>query len=637
MIESSLSAPGWRRVFPLAVALGVLAPLSAQTGSQASGVAEPPTALQPFVTTATRTPADPQTVGSAVTAISADELAAAQLSSVADALALATGAPLFQSGAAGATTSLFLRGANSNQTLFLVDGIRLNDANTDYQAFLGGATVGAGDRLEVARGPQSTLYGAEAIGGVVSLTTARGQGMPRSQVGAEAGSYGTISGSAATQGAHGADAWNFSAQAGHTDNARPDNRFDSRNAALRLDHAVSPAVDVGGTVRWYNGVLGSPGDRFTNDPNDHESESNLLATAFVDAKPGTGWRVHAILGGQDRRYIADTPAPNPPYDSPSATNIVTNRRGVLDVQTTYTGFERNRITAGATGETDQTRSTGFGKIDQHEQTLAVFAQDEFSPADDVYLTAGLRNDHFDTFGNATTGRATAAWLLIPRTVKLRASYGTGFRAPSFLDLYGRDAYYIGNPRLTPEHERGVDAGIDYYLPGARGSLSATWFQSDFRNLIEYDFSAFPSTEVNVGRARTQGVELAARADLPGAVAATVSYTYLDAKSLDATGRQRLLRRPLNEVSADLHRAFGGGITAGVGVQYVGRRADVDAQTYATVTDGGYSILRLYAAWQVTARLTLKARVENALDRKYEPVNGYPALGAAAYGGVEWTF
>ena len=171
--------------------------------------------------------------------------------------------------------------------------------------------------------------------------------------------------------------------------------------------------------------------------------------------------------------------------------VVKNRRGVFDWQNTFTGLERHRITAGLTAEANHTRNTGFGDINKKQTLFAVFAQDEFTPVEDLYLTAGVRNDDYDTFGHATTGRVTAAWLVANRSLKFRASGSTAFRSPSFLDLYGQSAFYVGNPNLRPEEARGWDAGVDYYLPAKRGTLSATWFETDYDDLIAFDFSASP--------------------------------------------------------------------------------------------------------------------------------------------------
>ncbi len=592
--------------------------------------AEPgaPTPLDPFVTTSTRTPVRRETIGAVVETFSGEELARRQISSLAAALAGGTGTPLFASGARGAITSLFLRGANSSQTLFLVDGLRINDPNTDYAVLLGGACVSACDRLEVAHGPQSTLYGGEAVGGVIVLQSQRGEGAASGRLAVEAGSFGTVQGAISGQGARGANAWNFSLQGGHTDNDRPNNDFDSANLTLRLDRTVSDRIAVGTTLRWFHGDYGSPGTRFTNDPDNREREDNLLATAFADLKPGAAWTGRFVLGGQDRHYTAESPRAG----RSTEVTVVRNRRAVFDAQTSFAGFERHRLTGGLLAEANHTRNTGFGNINAKQALWAVFAQDEWAPRDDLYFTAGLRSDDFDTFGRATTGRATLAWLVHP-SLKFRASFGTAFRSPSFLDLYGRSAFYNGNPALHAERARGWDAGADFYLPNRRGVLSASWFDTGFRDLIA-STPNFRSVE-NIERARTRGLELSAQVILPGAVEARTSFTYLEAENL-TTGR-RLLRRPRQSASLDLLRTWSHGLTTGAGVAVVARRRDVDARTFVQIDAEDYSVVRLHASWAISPRLALKTRLENLLNESYEDVNGYPALGFGAFGGVEWKF
>ena len=588
-----------------------------------------PDQLEPFVTTGTRTPAAPGTLGSVVDQITAADLARRQQTSLKDALGGNSGTPLFASGANGALASLFMRGANSNQTLFLVDGIRLNDPNTDYQVFLGGACITACDSLEIAHGPQSTLYGGEAVGGVISLRAQRGAGAPSARVSVEAGSFGTVQGLIAAQGSVGATSYNFGAAGGHTDNDRANNAFDSATTTLRLDRTINERVSIGGTARWFHGVYGDPGDRYTNDPDNTTREENVLVTAFTDVKFADAWTAHAVLGGQDRRFVAESPR----VGRATAFTVVKNRRAVLDAQTTYTGIERNKVTAGFTAEGNHTRNTGFGDINKKQGLLAVFAQDEYSPLDTVYLTGGLRSDDFDTFGRATTGRATAAWLIAQRSLKLRSSYGTAFRSPSFLDLYGQSAFYVGNPNLRPEKARGWDAGADYYLPAQRGTLSATWFETDYTDLIA-STANFRSVE-NIQKARTRGAELSAKTTLPGAVEIRASFTYLEA--LNQTSNTRLLRRPRQSGSIDAWHDFGGGISAGAGATFAAHRRDVNARTFAQIDQEDYTVTRVYAAWQLNKRLAVKVRLENLLDENYEEVNGYPALGFGAFGGIEWKF
>ncbi len=599
--------------------------------------AEPVLRLEPVVTTATRTPATFAQLGSTVTVVSSAELERRQINSLAGALGLVPGAAIAQSGQRGAITSVFFRGAESDQTLFLVDGIRISDPNTEYFGFLGGSASCACDSLEVAHGPQSTLYGGEAIGGVIALRSGRGQGAPSGRAALELGSFGTIQGAVFAQGEDGPWAYSASLAGGHTDNDRPDNAFDSATLATRLDRAVNERVALGATLRGFEAEYESPGAARgfgSNDPNATEQEHNWLGTVFADLTPSEDWTARLTLGGQQRRLLARNP-PNPPAVGATSKTEVTNRRVVLDGQATYSGLERHRVTGGFTVEANHTRNTGFGDIDEKQGLWALFIQDEWQPVEPLSFTAGLRHEHYDTFGEETTGRATAAWTVRPESIKLRASYGTGFRAPSFLDLYGQNPFYVGNPDLDPERSRGWDAGIDYTLPRGKGVLSATWFDNRLRDLITGDFAVFPSTVVNVERARTYGMEFGARLEPVAGTRLTLAYTWLEAEN--QSQGLRLLRRPRHTVNADAWHDFGGGVSAGAGAQWVIDREDIDAATFARVDQEDYLVTRLYVAWEIDARWTLKARVENALDERYEQVNGYPQPGRGVYGGAEWRW
>jgi vitamin B12 transporter len=585
--------------------------------------------LDPFVVVATRTPADVRTLGTAVDLITAADLAREQITTPAAALGAVPGVPAFANGGLGSDMSVFTRGSDSDQTLFLVDGIRINDANTDYAVYLGGARLGSTDSIEIARGPQSTLYGSEAVGGVISIQSQKGMGDPSGDITVEAGSFDTIDGSVDAQGARDQWAWSFSASGAHTANDRPNNDFDSGNVVLRIDRDLSGGADVGATLRGFEGRYGDPGDIYTNDPYAHETESNWLGTVFADLRPSPDWTAHLTVGGQDRRYVSFDEEPGVFTE----TTVVQNRRGVLDGQATYTGIVEQRITAGVNAEEESTQDDGYGDIDQRQTFIAAFAEDEWHPIAPLYLTGGLRYDDFDTFGSSVTGRATAAWLSPDRSLKVRASYGTGFNSPSFLELYGVATGYVGNPGLQPERSRGGDAGIDWYLPRHAGTLSVTWFRNDYRDLIVYNFNVYPGTTENLGHARTDGVELEAKLGLVAGIELHASYTYLEAD--DLTDATRLLRRPRDSGSVDLWRDFGRGWSAGAGIQVIAGREDVDAQTFLTVNDPDYAVARLYAEWRASRRLVFKARIENLFDTKYQPVNGYPALGFGAFGDVEW--
>jgi len=560
--------------------------LAALAGSTALRAQDAASQLDPVVVVATRTPEEASNLGTAVDQISAAELDRQQLTSFAAALGGVPGAPIFANGAPGSDVSLFLRGTDSDQTLFLVDGIRLNDANTDYQVFLGGARPGVTDSIEIARGPQSTLYGSEAVGGVVSIQAQKGSGAPTGDLTLEAGSFSTFGGALDGQGSEQGWSWTVSASGSQTQNQRQNNAFDGANLVLRLDRDVSAAVAVGATIRGFQNRYDDPSDIYTNDLYAYEKESNWLGTIFADLKLAPDWSAHVTVGGQDRRYVSFDELPG----VFSETTTVVNRRGDVDAQVTYDSHGAQRITAGFSAESETTQDDGYGDVDQRQTFVGVFAEDEWHPIASTYLTGGVRYDDFDTFGSSVTGRVTAAWLTPDRSIKLRASYGTGFNAPSFLELYGTSVGYQGNPNLVPERSAGGDAGVDWYLPGKKGVVSLSWFRNDIHDLIEYDFSVYPGTTANVDRARTQGIELEAKLEIAAGLQLHAAYTYLDAQ--DLTEETRLLRRPRNSGSLDLWKDFGGGFSAGGGLVAVAGTQDVDDLTYVTVHDPDYAVARI---------------------------------------------
>lgn len=602
-----------------------LAAVAALAPGRARAQSEETVALAPVVSDATLLPEPASDVGSAVADVSGGDIARLQTQSLAYLLGTLADVPVFATGQAGAASSVFLRGSDSDQTLFLVDGVRFNDANTDYGVFLGEWRATPADRIEVVYGPQSTLYGAEAVGGVISLTLARGTGAPTANVAVDGGSFGTVEGSLAAQGASGQWAYDVAAAGGHTDNARPNNAWNSGNAALRLDAAITPNLSVGATVRGLDSRYGDPGDIYTNSLTDYEAEQDVLATLYAEAHLSDNFTAKLTVGGLDRQLDASS------FGTGSET---LNRRGVATGQLTCRLTASDQLVVGGDLEDERTSDDSFGVIDHGQRLLAIFAEDQFEPVQDVYVTGGLRRDDYDTFGAADTGRATLAWLGEGREIKLRASYGTGFDSPSFLELYSTSPEFAGNPALRPEWSRGWDVGFDAYLPQNQ-TLSFTWFRTNYTNLIDTDFSVNPATSVNIDQARSDGVEVALQAPWGGAIQSRISYTYL--RAFDLATDTPLLRRPRQMLSADFWLDAGRGWTVGVDGNYVGQRADIDAFTYEDITDPGYTVFREYMAWQATSRLKLSFRVENALDAVYQPVNGYPALGRGYFGGADWRF
>ena len=594
------------------------------------------TRLKEIVVTATRAPTPIGSLGSSADVFRAEELARRQLGSLREALQLAPGGTVVVNGAPGGIASLFLRGVSSSQTLLLVDGIRVNDANASYGSFLGGADLAGTGRVEVVRGPQSTLYGGAAIGGVVALDAGRGEGRARGVAEAEGGSFGSWRGRAWAEGGRDRFGWSAAFTANGADNERRPNGWDQRTQLVRLDQRRSDALAVGATFRGLQQRLTSPGDlRSTNTtPDGTTTYENNLGTLFVEARPAARWRSRLTAGAQEQ-FTKGTGRFN---GGPEVTFTLTNTRRVLDWQNTITLASDARAVLGVNREWSTATSSG---VAQDERLLGLYAEAEVTPFRALTLTAGVRDDDYNSFSHAVTYRVTGA-LRVQRTgTKLRASIGTGFMPPS-LDARFGSAFQRPNPAIRPERSRGWDAGLDQGLQGGHGSVSATYFRNSLRDLIGFQGGDFPELgmSVNIDRARTSGVELSGRISA-GPADARVAYTLLSAWSLSESdpALTRLIRRPRHSLSGDLLLAPTRRSSLGAGLLVVAGREDTDFNSFPAtrVNPGDYAVARLYGSYDLTARVTLRARAENLFDRRYEPVYGFPALGRSVSGSAAVRF
>jgi vitamin B12 transporter len=222
-----------------------------------------------------------------------------------------------------------------------------------------------------------------------------------------------------------------------------------------------------------------------------------------------------------------------------------------------------------------------------------------------------------------------------KNTKLRATYGTGFNSPTPEDRSGMLPYQLPNPDVRPEKSRGWDAGIDETMLDSRLTLSATYFENRFRDLLEYEIAdpvTYAGEVVNVDRATTRGIELSANARLCSVATARIGYTYLDAK--DDVSDIRLIRRPRHALDGGIDTQITKQWTVGAGAHLVADRID---GAYGPTPLGGYTTFRVYSSYALRPDLILKVRAENVLNRSYQEVAGYPALSRGFYGSVEWRF
>jgi vitamin B12 transporter len=580
--------------------------------------------LDTLVISATRTPQEASSLLASVSAPSLSSLEDAQVRNLSGALDTLPGVSVATSGGAGGPASLFMRGASSHQVLFFVDGVRMNDRSTAYFNFLGGADLAGLDRLEVLRGPQSTLYGSSAMGGVILMESRRGRGETAGSLSANVGSFGTYGGSALVHGTSGAIDFAGSLTRWMTQNDRPQNDFDQWSGSARLEAKVTETLRVGTTLRAQRGDYQEPGSRFFAFPGRVESD-NALATAFAEWITDDEDVVTRLTYGRHERDYS--------FADSFGTSDSHNRRDVVDWQTAWKASPALELVGGVNAEWSRYTISGWRTTDR---VLAGYLSATTHVAEKFILNAGVRHDDYHSAGAATTGRAGAAWLLSEKRTKLRVTMGTGFTAPGSDDRFGVPQWgQLGNPGLRPEKSTGWDAGIDQTFADERLTTSATYFENRFRDLFDYDFNptTFAGQVVNRDRATTRGVELSAQARLHERVQLRGSYTWLDA--FDRDTHARLIRRPRHVADLDARVQAARGILVGLGAHLVANRLDNTPTGTARIED--YTTLRAYVSCAVREDVTLRLRIENALDRQYDEVAGYAALPRAVHGSVEWRF
>jgi vitamin B12 transporter len=578
--------------------------------------------LKDLVVVATRFPAPVLTSGSSADLLRTEELQRRHIESLREALQLVGGGAVFLTGGPGGTASLFLRGASSTQTLFLLDGIRVNDGDASSATWLGGTDLGGQGTVEIARGPQSTLYGGAAIGGVVALAVRKGSGPLRGTGEIGGGSFGSWTGRAGIAGGLGRAGVVAAFAATRTDNERRPNDWDQRTQTVRLDYPVARRISLGATFRGIQSEYTDPGDLRTinTTPVSTARFRFHLGTLWLDLQPSRAWtsRLLAGVGGQATRFLSRF------NGSPESEFLLEHRRQVIDWQNTVTLGGRVVLVGGINREWSRAIS---GADSLRQRLFGAYGQAQVSPVRSLHLTGGARLDDYNTFGNALTYRITAAWQLRPRVV-LRGSAGSGFMPPPLAARFG-GTFQAPNPEIRPERSRGWDLGVVGDL-GKGSTVAATWFRNDLRDLLGFETAPFPEKgrSVNIDKARTSGVEIAGRL-IAGPVDARLAYTLLSARSLSATDSSlaRLIRRPRHTVNGDVVIAIGSSVAVGAGLLGIADREDDDFNAFPSVRvdPGDYLVARLHASWALGA-LILRGAVENLFNRGYEPVYGYPGLG-----------
>jgi vitamin B12 transporter len=618
---------------------------AAPAAAQSNGALEQAQASDAEVTvTAGRLVQRLDTVGQAVTVLDSTEIARRQSAIVSDLLRQTPGVTVIRNGGVGTVTSVSIRGAQSDQTAALIDGIKLNDPSTPAGGFdFGQLLVGNIARIEVVRGAQSVLWGSQAIGGVVNIITRQPTEQLTLNARAEGGTYGTgqafanVSGKAGPLRASIGGGWyqtnGISAFAGGRES--DGFRHYAGNASVNLALTNTLSVDLRGFYAdSRTDIDGFAPPTFTfGDTPEYSVAKQALGYAGVNWATQGGRlrnRIGYALTNIRRRNL--DPSAGTPRETFASTgrNIRFDYQGVLDLgRVTATFGAEREISRYATGTTGGPISRARASIDSGYGQLLV------SPLAGLNLTGGVRYDSHNRFGGIVTGAASGVYTR--RGTTLRGSWTQGFKAPSLFQLQSD----FGNPLLRPETSEGWDIGLAQRLLGGRIEASATWFSRTARDQIIFVSCPRPLTGIctgrpfgtydNVARASAEGLEATLALRPTDALTLTASYSYIDSRArAGADAGRRLPNRPSQSFTLNLDHRWRFGLETGATLVNLGPSFNDGANR---VRLAGYTLLDLRAAFPVARGVQIYGRVENAFDTRYQTISQYGQPGRAVYGGV----
>jgi vitamin B12 transporter len=617
-------------------------------------------ALPEIVVTATRYPVAPDSVAATVTVLRGDDLRAQGIRFVGDALRQVPGVQVAQGGSYGATSSLFVRGGESDYVKVLVDGVPVNQPGGSFD--FASLTTDNVERIEVLRGPGSVLYGSDAIAGVVQIVTREGRGPVSLSGSAEGGTFGTAEWQVAALTGGERLGWSASVSQLTTDGIYDfNNSYRNTVGSARLRVSPGERTKVGVGFRYTDGKFHFPTD-FTGDPVDHNQfNSDETTTLSLDA----GHRFSEVVEGQLLlgRNASTTRFENPedtPGEGSSSTLTDTERRTV-EARAQIRGPAGVRGLAGVSFDHQHLESTSsFGgfedtPFDRTRDNWGFYLQASALPVRGLQVTAGGRLDENQRFGSFWTYRASALAFASPST-RVRGSVGTGFKEPGLFENFST-SFTRGNPDLKPERSFSVEGGVDQDLAGGLVTLGVTGFAQRFRDLIQFNaITASPEDPnfFNVAAANASGMEATLRVRPAAQLEASVSYTHVATKVTDSgfdsdpaatfVEGDRLLRRPTDALSMRATYAGGGRLQLGAVLTWVGNRDDVrfnqfpepservTLPSYATVDLSGTLTLLRSRPGGVPG-LDLTARVENLFDEDYEQAVRFRSPGRAIFVGL----
>ncbi len=610
--------------------------------------------MSDVVITATRTETPLIELANSITVIDSAEIAESKKDNVMDLLKDEYGVDIVQQGGPGKLANVLIRGGNAEHTLVLLDGIEMNMPSDPGNTFdFSNLLTDNIQRIEILRGPQSTMYGSDAMAGVINIITKTGTKGNKYFLSGEGGTYNTYKFNGGLNGTY--DIFNYqlnlsrtktngfssaSKKYGNTEKDGASNFTGSFKTGLNLNNNFKlnlfyQHTDADADLDQFGGAFGDDPTYVFN----LEENALRMETVFSDYKNTWNGKAGVSYMRNVRKYSFDSTFINP-FGSDA---MYDGKKVKFDIQNTFNfskpfsltlGLENERETALSNYLQYFTDSTAASiSPSKNSTTKGFFIEEQSNILDMFFLNMGIRYDHHDRFGDATTYRLAPAFVIWQTGTKLKATYGTGFKSPSLYNLFDP---FTGNEKLAPEKSRGWDAGIEQFLLGNRLTAGITYFNSTFENLFGFDINY---KTINIKKSESRGIEAyVSLKPLPG-LQVKANYTYTKTKNLTDNSPDKdlpLLRRPIHKGVVSVNVSLLKNFNTYVDAVFDGKRDDVifSGGTTKRIRLDSYILINVAVSYDMYKFLQLYAKVNNLTDTYYEEVYGYATPGLSLYGGFK---
>lgn len=606
--------------------------------------------MEEIVVTATRTETPYKEIASSLTLITKEEIENKQQTLLLDFLRTVPALDVAQSGGAGKTTSVFIRGAKSEHTLVLIDGVEANDPVSPSRSFdFASLTTDNVERIEILRGPQSTLYGSDAIAGVINIITKKGIGKPTFSFLTEGGTFNTFKNGIGIAGGNERINYSLNSVLFNTNGISAAKKEDGigdkdghrsivYSARFGLKTSANSNIDV--ILRYLdtNTDIDNFGGNGGDDPNNIQNSKQLFLRAegrYLSLEKMWEQKFGFSLTNLDRKNNNDIDKDHPAEMSRETYN---GKLLKFDWQNNIYLNGDNTVTFGV--ETEEEKASfdyysesmwgAFSSVlaEKSIRTTGIYLQEQLKVNNSFFAAIGIRIDVHSKYGMEITYRIAPAYFMESTGTKVKATYGTGFKSPTLYQLYSQ----YGDESLKPDKSQGWDIGMEQYFLNDKLMIGTTYFHNSFENMIDYDTGT--STYKNIGEAESKGVEMSASLQNFSGFSVQAHYTYTTTE--DKTTGEALLRRPNNKVGFDINYRFLEQANVYFGIIATGKRDDLDFSAFPAnrVNLDRYVLFNLAAAYDITGNFQIFGRLDNLFDTKYEEIFGYGTYGFSAYAGLK---